>query len=98
MWSRLRNRQLRGFKFRRQVPIQGYFADFACGEAKLIVELDGGQHADQAEYDARRTEMIEMAGWRVLRFWNNSVMAELDEVLDAILRELELAKGDSVLS
>ena len=95
MWSRLRNRQLCGFKFRRQMPIQGYFADFACIEAKLIVELDGGQHADQAAYDAKRTEMIEFAGYRVLRFWNSSVIGELDEVLDVIARELQLAQGDS---
>jgi very-short-patch-repair endonuclease len=94
MWSRLRNRQLCGCKFRRQMSIQGYFADFACVEAKLIVELDGGQHADQIEYDARRTEMIEMAGYRVLRFRNSSVMTELDEVLDVIARELQLAQGD----
>jgi very-short-patch-repair endonuclease len=95
LWHRLRNRQLCGFKFRRQMPIQGYFADFACVEAKLIVELDGGQHADQIEYDARRTEMIELAGYRVLRFWNSAVMTELNEVLDLIARELQLAQGKS---
>jgi very-short-patch-repair endonuclease len=95
MWSRLRNSQLCGCKFRRQVPIQGYFADFLCVEARLVVELDGGRHADQTEYDAKRTEMIEFAGYRVLRFWNSSVMTELDDVLDVIARELMLAKGDS---
>jgi very-short-patch-repair endonuclease len=95
MWHHLRNRQLCGFKFRRQMPIQGYFADFACVEAKLIVELDGGQHADQTAYDAKRTEMLGFAGYRVLRFWNNAVMTELGDVLDLIARELQLAKGDS---
>ena len=95
LWHRLRNRQLGGFKFRRQMPIQGYFADFACIEARLIVELDGGQHADQMEYDAKRTEIIERNGWQVLRFWNSDVKSELDRVLDAIARHLQLGRLDS---
>ena len=84
LWLCLRNRQLDGFKFRRQLPIDRYFADFACLEAKLIVELDGGQHADEAAYDAARTEVLEQAGFRVLRFWNHAVLTELDGVLHEI--------------
>jgi very-short-patch-repair endonuclease len=68
LWSQLRDRRLRGFKFRRQVPIEGYVVDFACVDAGLVVELDGGQHS--AEKDQRRTDSIEDAGYIVLRFWN----------------------------
>ena len=88
LWSMLRNRQLGGRKFRRQVPIDRYFVDFACVEAKLVVELDGGQHADQIAYDAERTQVIEMCGWRVIRFWNHDVLRESEGVADAILAAL----------
>ena len=88
LWSVLRNRQLGGAKFRRQYPIERYFADFACVEARLIVELDGGQHDEQAGYDARRTEVLETCGWKVIRFWNNEVTENLDGVADTILHEL----------
>ncbi len=89
---RLRNRHLEGFKFRRQVPIGLYFADFACLEAKLVIELDGGQHAEAAAYDAARTQVIENAGFRVLRFWNRHVLGEPEGVLHAIAAELQSAK------
>jgi len=72
-------------KFRRQHPIGPFFADFACFERKLIIELDGGQHFDNARYDARRTASLEAAGWSVLRFWDNDVLLEADDVLEAIL-------------
>ena len=88
LWTLLRSRQLSGFKFRRQVPIDRYFADFACREAGLIVELDGSQHVDNAAYDAERTRVLETCGWCVLRFWNNEVNAEPDGVLTAILDAL----------
>ena len=88
LWSMLRGRQLGGFKFRRQVPIDRYFADFACVEAKLIVELDGGQHADQVAYDAERTAMLEAWGWRVVRFWNDDVLVNADGVAETILNAL----------
>ena len=91
----LRNRGLEGAKFRRQVPVGRYFADFACLEAKLIVELDGGQHDAQADYDARRTEALEAAGWRVIRFWNNEVVETLDGVARTIATELALARSRS---
>ncbi|MGH7025385.1 MAG: endonuclease domain-containing protein [Caulobacteraceae bacterium] len=88
LWSILRDRRLGGVKFRRQVPIDRYFADFACVEAKLVVELDGSQHADQEDYDARRSETIEAHGWKVIRFWNGDVIESLDGVAYAILAEL----------
>lgn len=93
IWSRIRGRKLDGFKFRRQHPIAGFFADFACVEAKLVVELDGGQHAEAADYDARRTEAIEAAGFRVFRFWNSAVFEDSDSVVETILRELRLGRA-----
>jgi very-short-patch-repair endonuclease len=88
MWSRLRNRQLDGFKFRRQFPIEGYIADFVCIDAKLIVELDGSQHAEQLEYDAERTKALEAAGFDVLRFWNGDVIESIEGVLETVRRRL----------
>jgi very-short-patch-repair endonuclease len=90
LWSILRNRQLGGFKFRRQVPIDRYFADFACLDARLIVELDGSQHQDRAEYDAARTSTLQALGWRVLRFHNGEVIESAAGVGDTILLELNL--------
>jgi very-short-patch-repair endonuclease len=86
LWPRLRDRALAGWKFRRQVPVAGYVADFACWDAQLVVELDGGQHTTEA--DAARTAAITAAGWRVLRFWNNDVLANTDGVLETILAAL----------
>ena len=88
LWSIVRNRRLDGWKFRRQAPIDRYFGDFVCIEAKLVVELDGGQHAAQVVYDAERTAALERCGYKVLRFWNVSVLQETQSVIDAILREL----------
>jgi very-short-patch-repair endonuclease len=95
LWAILRGRGLEGVKFRRQVPVGRYFADFACLEARLIVELDGGQHDAQADYDARRTEDLEAAGWRVIRFWNNEVVEAPDGVARSIAAELALARPGS---
>lgn len=92
LWSILRGRQLDGFKFRRQLPIDRYFADFACFEAKIIVELDGGQHADRTVYDEQRTRVLDSLGWRVVRFWNTHVLNEPQGVVDAILAELRLSR------
>jgi very-short-patch-repair endonuclease len=83
LWSKLRGRQLLGVKFIRQFPVGGYIADFACREHRLIVELDGSQHADNA-YDAARTAELKALGYRVLRFWNRDVLDELDGVIRAI--------------
>ena len=88
LWQRLRVRQLAGAKFRRQAPVGPYIADFICLAAKLIVEIDGGQHADNAEADAARTAWLEDQGFRVLRFWNNDVLDNTDGVLEEILAAL----------
>ncbi len=93
LWRHLRLKQLGGCKFRRQVPVAGYIADFVCLEMKLIVELDGGQHVERAAYDARRTRVLEAEGYRVLRYWNDDVLVRTNGVLEDILRALELAKG-----
>lgn len=93
LWAVIRNRQLEGFKFRRQVPIGRYYADFACLEARLVIELDGSQHMDRAEADERRTGDLEAAGWHVIRFWNNDVLLELDGVGRAILEALMVARA-----
>ena len=89
LWYHLRDRRLANFKFRRQRPIGPYFADFACLEAKLIVELDGGQHVEAAGYDENRTRFIEALGYRVHRFWNNEVLAQTDAVRERILQVLQ---------
>lgn len=88
LWRHLRARQLAGAKFRRQHPIGPYFADLCCVEARLVIELDGGQHAEQAGQDARRTAYLDVQGFRVIRFWNHDVMARTDAVLETIRLEL----------
>ena len=93
LWAVIRNRQLEGFKFRRQVPIGHYFADFACIEARLVVELDGSQHMDRVEEDERRTRELEAAGWHVIRFGNNDVLFELDGVSRVILDALKVVRA-----
>lgn len=90
IWRHLRLRQIDGHKFRRQHPIGHYIADFVCIERKLIVEVDGGQHADQLEYDAARTASLESNGYRVLRFWNNDVLGNIEGVLTQILEALRV--------
>jgi len=87
LWQRLRDRQLGGHKFRRQHPIGRYFADFACIEAKLVVELDGGQHfePEAMEADARRTTDLSALGFEVLRFTDREALIERDAVLARIL-------------
>ncbi|KAF1726543.1 endonuclease domain-containing protein [Pseudoxanthomonas japonensis] len=87
LWSILCRRQLEGFRFRRQVPIGPYIADFTCLEAGLIIEVDGGQHMDAAS-DRTRDCFLQCEGFHVLRFWNNEVMANLDGVRALILRRL----------
>jgi adenine-specific DNA-methyltransferase len=88
LWRHLRRRQLNGFRFRRQVPIGEYVADFACMDAKLVIELDGGQHQEQVARDARRDSRINDRGYRVVRFSNNQVFEETTAVLEVILHEL----------
>ncbi len=88
LWYHLRNRQLQGHKFRRQHEIDHYIVDFVCTESLLIIELDGGQHADQLDYDERRTRHLQAGGYRVLRFWNNDVLMDIEGVLTVILASL----------
>ena len=88
LWKHLRNRQLEGHKFRRQVPLGQYILDFVCFERRLIVEIDGGHHQGQAAYDDERTKWLESQGFRVLRFWNNDVLGHPDGVAQAILEAL----------
>jgi adenine-specific DNA-methyltransferase len=89
LWLALRDRRLGGKKFRRQVPIGSYIVDFLCLEQKLIVELDGGQHGEQAAYDDRRTDFLSGEGYRVLRFWNNDAIENFDGVLMTIAEALD---------
>jgi very-short-patch-repair endonuclease len=101
LWHYLRDRRLERYKFRRQHKIGTYFVDLVCAEAGLIVELDGGQHAERESYDATRTAALEAAGYRVIRFWNNDVLERTDAVLTEILRALNernLAVLDSPLT
>ena len=88
IWSRLRNRQLAGCKFRRQHPIGSYIVDFVCLARKLVIELDGGQHMAAVNYDTKRSEFLKEKGYRVLRFWNQDVLAETDIVLQKIFDEV----------
>jgi len=87
LWSVLRNRQIAGAKFRRQQAIGPYVADFVCLEHRLIIEADGGQHAE-SKSDGRRTAFLETKGYRVLRFWNNDILSNLDGVAQVIATEL----------
>src|SRR5690348_9567294 len=87
LWYLLRNRRLQGHNFRRQHPVGPYIADFACVATRLIVEVDGGQHADSAS-DAGRTAWLQARGWRVVRFWNTDVLANPDYVVTTILAAL----------
>ena len=88
LWKYLRGRRLNGYKFRRQVVIEPYIVDFVCLKSKLIVEADGGQHSEQQEYDALRTKRLEGMGYRVLRFWNNDILRQHENVLEYILSVL----------
>ena len=80
LWNRLRDGRLDGLKFRRQVPVGKYIADFACFESRLIVEVDGGQHAESRE-DRKRDADLAVRGFRLLRFWNHDVLKSTDDVL-----------------
>ena len=88
LWFRLRDRRLAGFKFRRQMVLGPYILDFACIEAGLVVEADGGQHAEQQEKDARRSAWLSGKGYRILRFWNHEILTETEVVLASILHAL----------
>lgn len=84
LWRKLRNRQMNGHKFRRQQPIGPYIVDFVCPELRLVVELDGGQHAGAFERDQARDAYLRALGYTVLRFWNNEVFENLEGILTSI--------------
>ena len=84
LWSKLRDRRMMDCKFRRQFPVSRYVVDFVCWEHSLIIELDGGHHQAQQDYDRARTEWLQSRGFVVLRYWDNVVLTELDSVLESI--------------
>jgi very-short-patch-repair endonuclease len=88
LWKHLRLRQLAGYKFRRQQPLGKYIVDFVCFEKRLIIEIDGGQHSEQVAYDSERTAWLETQGFRILRFWNNQVLKEIEVVKEVIWEAL----------
>ncbi len=96
LWSDLRGRRLNGFKFVRQLAIGPYFADFACREEMLVVEVDGSQHAG-SEYDRKRNEFMRMNGWSIARFWSVDVVAKREAVLETILAVCEGRLGECVV-
>ena len=96
LWYHLRAHRLGGYKFKRQKPLGPYIVDFVCMEHRLIVEVDGGQHAETLAYDVRRDDWLGARGFRVLRFWNNEVLGETEAVLERILQAL--SPGPSPMS
>ena len=88
LWHLLRDRRFSGFKFRRQVQVGRYIVDFICPAKRLIVEADGGQHAESA-YDAVRDAWLKAQGFRIRRFWNADILARPDEVCDTLWHDLE---------
>ena len=89
LWPYLSARKLKGVRFNRQFPIGQFICDFVSREKRLVIEIDGGQHAFSTEYDERRTRFLNAQGYKVLRFWNNEVLDNLDGVLAVIGRTLD---------
>ena len=90
LWRHLRFWQLEGYKFRRQQPLGIYILDFVCLEKRLVIELDGGQHAEQTNYDSARDAWLSEQGFSVLRFWNNDVLENVDGVIERIFEKLKV--------
>ena len=88
LWHGIRGKQLQGFKFRRQMVLGNYIVDFVCLERRLIVEVDGGQHLDNANYDLQRDQWLQSQNFTVLRFWNNQILNEFESVLESIAEHL----------
>ncbi|MBP9727337.1 MAG: endonuclease domain-containing protein [Gammaproteobacteria bacterium] len=88
LWYNLRAGRFFNYKFRRQAPIEKYIVDFVCFSSDLIIEVDGGQHSENEDYDEERTNFLRKKGFRVIRFWNNEVLKNIDIVLEAILKTL----------
>jgi very-short-patch-repair endonuclease len=97
LWRHLRRKQVAGFKFRRQCHIGPYIVDFVSFDAKLVIEVDGGQHSWQTEQDVLRTRWIKSQGFTVIRFWNHEVLQETDSVLQAILERVERQAANRTL-
>jgi len=98
LWSKLRSQRLSGFKFRRQHPVDNYILDFYCNEVQLAIEIDGGQHAEKEiiNKDNQRTALLNQKGIRVIRYWNNDVFENIDDVLEdihATLKEITSESG-----
>lgn len=91
LWNLFKNRQFHNLRFKRQVPIGNYIADFVCPEIKLVIEIDGGQHNEpnNIEYDKQRTSFLENNGYKVLRFWNNDIYTNINGVLEEIEKYIE---------
>lgn len=89
LWQALKNRQLNGWKFRCQHPIESFIVDFYCPQHRLIIEVDGEIHDQQREYDAARTERLHQLGYRVIRFQNREILSNLSQVLQKIVNEVE---------
>ena len=98
LWYHLRAHRFMGYKFKRQKPIGRYIVDFICMEHRLIIEIDGGQHAERVTYDQRRDAWLRNQGYTVLRFWNNDVMQELEGVLEKIRSALVNSLSPAPLS
>ena len=88
LWYQLRAHRFMGLKFKRQKPVGRYIVDFMCAKQKLIIEIDGGQHTEELEYDQQRDAWLRSQGYTVLRFWNNDVMQHLEGVLEQIRNTL----------
>ncbi|MER9583763.1 endonuclease domain-containing protein [Mesorhizobium sp. M0276] len=96
LWNELRAHRLMGLSFRRQVPIGPYIVDFACSDKKLIIEVDGSQHADAEHFerDSERSAYLKSSGWTILRFWNDDVIRDIDNVCQHIVIEAGLAGAE----
>ena len=97
LWNELRAHRLMGLGFRRQMPIAGYIADFVCAERKIIIEVDGTQHAEaeRSDHDRQRTARLEALGWTVLRFWNADILTDIDGVCRHVVTVAGLAADDA---
>lgn len=89
LWQKLRHKQINDHKFRRQFVLGNYIVDFICLDKRLIVEVDGGQHMDNVDYDLHRDEWLKSQNFKALRFWNNQVLNEIDSVLEVISQNLK---------
>jgi very-short-patch-repair endonuclease len=97
VWSRLRDRQFLGYKFRRQVPLGRYVVDFYCPEKKLVLEIDGGHHMQQQTQDQQREDLLKSQGYQILRFWNSDIEQNLEGVFEKIMQVLQSPSPPSPL-